>query len=81
MPNGGVPMNMVIRPRGSSIVIECRGAEVRIFDRAQWETGGAEPIAELSTEDAGALAWFLAYWAGEKRVQPGYRREGFDFDY
>jgi hypothetical protein len=88
MPNGGVPMHMILYPReGSDTVLYCEGGVLRIFDRAEWDLRKASgaPRATLSEADGAALAWFLRYWLGESRLRPGYQmakdavRAEFDF--
>jgi hypothetical protein len=31
--------------------------------------------------EAGYIAWFIQYWVGEDKLQPGYHKPGFEFDY
>ena len=81
MPNGGVPIHMVIE--SGAIVIYCHAAQVQVFSADAWHQNGSEgiPLATLDPEDSGVLAWFIREWAGEELLQPSYRREGFAFDY
>ena len=75
MPNGGVPMNMILEPHdGSPFVIHVRGSVIRVHARADWETAKAQskPVLQLDEEEGLVLASFLSYWLGD-RVRPGIR--------
>ena len=86
MPNGGVPKHMVLYPKDGTAVLYCNGGELRVIDRSAWQAqrSAATPLCTLSVADGAALAWFLRYWIGESRLQPGYNMRGevqaeFDF--
>lgn len=86
MPNGGVPIHMMLYPRqGSDVVIYCHAGEMRIFSRKDWEVKGvhANPIAIISESESAALAWVLKYWLGDERLKPGYRMSDItaEFDF
>jgi hypothetical protein len=82
MPNGGVPINMVLRPADGELVLHCRGGELAIYRRDVWDSGrgGAVPLARLTRREAGALAAFIREWVGEVPLE--YRRAaGLDVEY
>ena len=86
MPNGGVPIHMILHPAAGTLVLYCEGGVLRIYDRETWarERRKATPLATLSREDGAALGWFLRYWLGEDALRPGYQMRGqvhaeFDF--
>lgn len=85
MPNGGVPIHMVLRPRAGSVVIYCVGGAMAVFDRAAWDSQGADAAAifRLTEAESAALAWQLKYWLGDARLQPGYHMAlgAIDADY
>jgi hypothetical protein len=75
MPNGGVPMHMVLHPKdGSDLVLYCQGGELRLYERTTWEKEKVQgtPLCVLTKDEGAALAWFLKYWLGEHTLQPGY---------
>lgn len=78
MPNGGVPIHMVLYPRSGDVVFYCVAGELRVYQREEWarDRATAQPICVLSTSEAGALAWQLKYWLGDGALQPGYRMSG-----
>ncbi len=87
MPNGGVPMHMVIRPKGNSqAVIYCRGSNLFVVDKAEWEAkqSAGEALLKLDDDESLVLERFLTYWL-EPRSAEGvlYKREGVDvvFDF
>jgi len=87
MPNGGVPIHMVLHPsKGEGCVLYCHGGTLHIYDQPEWNARGARgtPQATLSEADCAALAWFLRYWLGDARLKPAYEMPGqvraeFDF--
>ena len=87
MPNGGVPIHMVLYPQdGSGFVCYCHGGDLRVYARNAWDESKAlaEPVLRLTEAEGAALAWFLRYWLGEHRLRPGYemRREvNAEFDF
>jgi hypothetical protein len=74
MPNGGVPMHMILYPKSGEYVLYCRGGELRIIARDAWqrEKWAAAPLVTLSSAEGAALAWHLRYWLGEDALHPGY---------
>jgi hypothetical protein len=65
MPNGGVPLHMVMNLKEApGAVLHCKGAEIRLYERGDWEANHAEgtAIASLSQNEALVLARFVAYW-------------------
>ncbi len=74
MPNGGSPMQMLLRPRQGNVVILCDGGNMRVYARDAWEALGrkAEPICTLTAHEAGALAWHLDHWLDSDAVRPGH---------
>jgi hypothetical protein len=87
MPNGGVPMYMILYPKdGSPYVLYCKGGEMRLYDRNVWEREKVDgtPLCTFTEAEGAAIAWFLKYWLGEHALQPGYNMRGtvnaeFDF--
>lgn len=76
MPNGGVPLHMVLHPRdGTETVVYCEGGRIRLYKRSDWDAGGrdATPSLELTEDEGRAIAWFLRYWLGERTLRPGYQ--------
>lgn len=78
MPNGGIPMHMILYPRDGDSVIYCQAGEVRIIPRVDWEQDKARatPICTLTAAEGAALAWHLRYWLGETNLKPGYEMHG-----
>ena len=75
MPNGGVPIHMILYPKASpAYVIYARAGILRVYDRSAWreQKSQAAPLLELNDAEGGALAWFLKYWLGEATIRPGY---------
>lgn len=84
MPNGGVPLHMVIRPRGSGVsVLYCQGADVRVVARADWERLGVQagPVLVLGRAEAQVLERFLRYWLQDHDEGPIYRHPDVDVEY
>lgn len=84
MPNGGVPLHMVVRPPQSDLVIHCEEAHLSIYRKTEWDADGtdASPIATLDEAACGGIAWFLQHWIVDKELlQPGYNLPGFEFEY
>ncbi len=86
MPNGGVPMHMVLTPaQGTSVVLYCKGAELRIIRRDDWERQKADaaPLATLSACEGRVLERFLRYWLQDAGNGPLYHEHGVstEFDY
>jgi hypothetical protein len=87
MPNGGVPMHMVLYPKDCSpYVLYCKGGNLFIYNREVWdkEKANGKPFCSVNTDEAAALAWFLKYWLGETALVPGYKMGNTinaDFDF
>jgi hypothetical protein len=74
MPNGGVPMHMILYPKdGSPCVLYCKGSEMHLHDRNVWERGKVDGTSFYTFTEAegAAIAWFLKYWLDEHALQPG----------
>ena len=71
MPNGGVPMHMILHPQQApDLVIYCRAGVMHLFSREEWEAKKAKgtPMATLAEPESAALAGFVKYWLGESRL-------------
>ena len=87
MPNGGVPMHMILYPKdGSPYVIYCKGGEMLLYNRNVWaeEKASGTPLCTFTEDEGAAIAWFLKYLLGEDALRPGYHMHGtvnaeFDF--
>jgi hypothetical protein len=85
MPNGGVPMHMVLYPKGApDLVLYVNAGEIHLIRRRDWDRSKAKatPLGTLNRVEAGALGWFLQYWTPET-FAPGYDTSEIkaDFDY
>ncbi len=77
MPNGGVPMHMVLTPQESdAYVVYCRGAELRVIAKSDWDKSGAasDPSLALTEVEVQVLERFLRYWLHDKGEGPIYRQ-------
>tara|TARA_Y100000588_G_C13412265_1_gene567919 strand:- start:21 stop:299 length:279 start_codon:yes stop_codon:yes gene_type:complete len=79
MPNGGVPINMAIKPKdGSPFVIHVKGTSVSIYDEAEWTRDPQERVPRIVLDhwESAALTWFLNYWfdhtGASGDLRPGY---------
>jgi hypothetical protein len=86
MPNGGVPMHMVLIPiQESGVVLYCQGAELRIISKADWDAqkANAPPLATLTPKEGLVLERFLRYWLQDTGNGPLYHEFGVgaEFDY
>jgi hypothetical protein len=84
MPNGGVPLHLVLHPLDKSpYVVHCQGADLRVVPREAWERAGAgaAPILSLSAEGARVLERFLRYWLRDAGDGPLYEAPGVDVAY
>lgn len=81
MPNGGIPMQMVLRPKQSDVVVHCRAGLVQVFHRTDWDRdrAKAEPIFAMDASEAAALAGFVRYWVGAR--PPIDRSRNVDSEY
>ena len=76
MPNGGVPLHMVLHPKDMTpFVVYCRGGELSVVAQDKWDRAGAaaKPLFRLNKDEGAALAWFLSYWIGNAALKPGYQ--------
>jgi hypothetical protein len=37
MPNGGVPIHMILRPATGGWVVHCHGTEMRLIEETEWD--------------------------------------------
>lgn len=86
MPNGGVPMHMVLTPtEKSAVVLYCKGAELRLISKADWDAqqANATPLATLTPKEGLVLERFLRYWLQDTENGPLYHEQGVgaEFDY
>ena len=84
MPNGGVPLHLVLHPTDKSpYVVHCRGAELRMVPREARERAGAgaAPVLSLSPEEARVLERFLRYRLRDTGDGPLYEAFGGDVAY
>jgi len=85
MPNGGVPLHMILRPRDGTVVIYSKGGTLQVYSAEDWrrQKSAATPLCSLTESEVSALAWQLRYWLGEARLQPGYKmpRQSIDVEY
>jgi len=82
MPNGGVPIHMVLTPsQDAKVILRCEGSELRIISKDDWDAqrDGATPLAVLTPEQGIVLERFLRYWLGDDGDGPLYRNADFDF--
>lgn len=76
MPNGGVPMHMVLYSKdGSPYVLYLRGGVLALYDRPTWDADKSRgtPLLALTESEGAAIAWFLKYWLGDAALMPGYK--------
>lgn len=86
MPNGGVPIHMVMIPKGGNgTVLHCRGAEMRFYRGEDWERSHTEatPKVVLDKDEALVLARFLSYWLHDpsRANEVLYKRTGVDVEF
>lgn len=84
MPNGGVPMNLLLRPSGSdSHVIFCQGATMKVIAKDEWDKAkrDAQACLTLNEAEAQVLERFLRYWLRDNADGPIYRQHGVDAAY
>jgi hypothetical protein len=68
MPNGGVPLHMVLRPRGGErYVFYCGGDALHLIAADEWEKQHADaaPLFSLNAAELRVMAAFVRYWSGE----------------
>ena len=84
MPNGGVPLHMILQPQdGSPYVLYLKGGVPRLCSRSAREQHGADApsLLELTEKEAAAIAWFVRYWLGEEALIPGYNLRNAQFHF
>jgi hypothetical protein len=75
MPNGGVPIHMVLYPKDNSpYVIYCKAGQMSLYDRDAWDREGikGKPLCVFTGDEGATIAWFLKHWLGDDALQPGY---------
>jgi hypothetical protein len=87
MPNGGVPITMILRPKAGDVVVVGHSATVTVYPRQAWEAEGvrAAPIFEMTGAEGRVLAKHIAYWAGgashgSSRVDDARERVDVEYD-
>ena len=83
MPNGGVPIQMYLRPKNGQCVIHCKAAEVMVYSQEEWDRNGedARPVLTLTSKEAHVLSRFLRYWLHDVSDGPIYQLAGVDVGY
>jgi hypothetical protein len=84
MPNGGVPLHMILRPKQCrNIVIYCYGGEMRLYSQSEWDAKKSDgtPMATLTESEGAALAGFLQYWLGDWRLKACRPEPDVDAEY
>jgi hypothetical protein len=86
MPNGGVPIHMILRLKNNpEIVIYSFSGNLLFFSREEWETNSLEvrkPIIAINESEAKVMAWFIDYWVGNsKHYESTYGLDGVDVQY
>lgn len=79
MPNGGVPITMILRPRKGGVVIVGHSGVVSVYAHDAWEAAGARatPIFRLTEAEGRVLAAHIEHWAGSASHGPS-RSDGTD---
>ena len=73
MPNGGVPLHMVLEPKHSSEwVVYCRAATINVYAKDEWHARGSAgtPVLSVDEKEARALVGFLGYWLHQPGCHP-----------
>ena len=72
MPNGGVPIHMVIRPKApSDYLVYCHGAQLQIQSTADGQGGEKQAaVLTLDADEAIVLERFLRYWLRDEGAWP-----------
>jgi hypothetical protein len=63
MPNGGVPLNLLIEPPDGRVVIHVHCGQLKLYGLDDWRRSGtsARRLATLDEHETRALAGFLGY--------------------
>ena len=75
MPNGGVPLHMILRPSlGEGYVLYARGSALHIIAGDDWQElrAEAEPLLSLTPAEVRVLAAFVQFWSGDEAARPIY---------
>lgn len=84
MPNGGVPLNMLLQPKASDThVVYSYGCELRVIRKEEWERAGrwGQPDLILDHRETQVLERFLRYWLHDSGDGPLYREEDVNADF
>lgn len=99
MPNGGYPMQSLTPIAGTDLAIHVRATHVSLWQQVpSREDTDRRPtfvsVAELTTDQAGALAYHLLYWSGAANhevltglrggrlpIRPRFHSAGCRYDY
>jgi hypothetical protein len=83
MPNGGVPINMLLRSQDSGHVIYCHAADMKVLSKEEWERAKSEgvPILVLNKLEAQVVELFVRYWLQDTEEGPICRQPGVDVEY
>ena len=83
MPNGGIPMNMLLRPKHGGHVIYCHGAVLKVFSKEEWDKSKSqgEPVLVLEQSESLVIERFLRYWLNDKGERPIHHQEGLEVEY
>jgi len=82
MPNGGVPINMILSAGDGQYILHCYAAQIRVFSRSEWEKEkGCTPMFVLKKNESLVLERFLRYWLQDTEDGPIYRPDHVKVDY
>lgn len=99
MPNGGYPMQLLTPIEGTDLALHIRATQVSLWQQVPSPNDTDSrptfvPVAELTTDQAGALAYHLLYWSGSVNhellaglrggqlpIRPRFHSTGCRYDY
>lgn len=84
MPNGGVPLHMVLKPKlGEGYVFYAQGKALHLITVDEWEKHGREatPLLSITPAELRVLASFVLHWAGDESARPIYSWLGVDVEF
>ena len=84
MPNGGVPLHMLLRPRnGEGYVFYCGGDALHLIPADGWEKDrtDAAPLLSLNAAELRVTAVFVQYWSGETDAGLPYSLPGVNVEF